>query len=219
MASTPGPDTPPKPRRVKKRWMIPLILLVLIVALLLFAYVRGTWADSKTKDPKTSADGVITQLYQEPNGRKNIRAALVIDAPPAAVWAVVSDYANHDKIFRYVSKSEAARDPDGRYHLTGVAHSSLWGDWPYDTHVSHIESAGTGEFIASWDEPSGPISVNRGSWAVKPAGGAADKTLLVYTLDVEVGGYPPFFVRNLVLDRIGKLMTDVQTAVKKRQSP
>lgn len=217
MATTPAAETPARPRRAKKRWVIPLGILVLVVGLLLFAYVRGTWADATAKNPASSADGIVTQLYQTPEGHKQVRAAVVLDYPPAAVWEVVTDYANHDKIFRYVSRSEASREPDGRYHLRGVAHSSLWGDWPYDTHLTHDETADQGRYTARWDEPSAPVTVNRGIWILERAGGDPDRTLLVYTLEIEVHPYPTFLIRNLILDRIAKLIADVQEAVKNRQ--
>jgi len=218
MATTPPTEPPPRPRHAKKRWLIPLALLVLVAALLLFAYARGTWADSTARNPTASADGIVTQLVQTPDGHKQVRAAVVLDFPPATVWEAVTDYANHDKIFRYVSRSEVSREADGRYHLRGVAHSSLWRDWPYDTHVTHEEAADQGRYAARWDEPSAPVTVNRGSWSLERAGGAPDRTLLVYTLEIEVDPYPTFLIRNLILDRIAKLVANVQDAVTKRQS-
>ena len=52
---------------------------------------------------------------------------------------------------------------------------------------------------ASWDEPTGDITVNRGSWALLPA--QAGKTLVVYTLDVEVRPFPAPLVRAVLLSR------------------
>ena len=210
---TPPAAAEPRKRRVKRRWIIPLLLVGVVAGALVIAYLRGTWADATARNPTTSADGIVTQLLQTPQGGKQVRAAVVLDHPPEQVWAVVTDYPNHDKIHRYVSKIESSREADG-YHLRGVAHSSLWGDWPYEVTVHHEESPGAGHFIARWDEPSGPIALNRGEWDVQRLPGGS--TLLVFTLEIEVPPYPTWAIRNLILDRIGKIVGDVAAAVKKR---
>jgi hypothetical protein len=218
-APTPDPPLPPpqgrpRRRRFKKRWLIPLGLLALILLALLVAYIRGTWADTVAQNPSSSAQGVIIQLYRNPEGQKQIRCALILDQSPDQVWAVVTDYANHDKIHRYVSKIEVTPKDNGSFHLLGVAHSSLWGDWPYEVHVFHEEAPELGTYRSWWDEPSGPITLNRGAWSLQPVEGG--KTLLIYTLEIEVGGYPTWLIRNLVLDRVGKVVGDVRDSVNQR---
>jgi uncharacterized membrane protein len=218
MATAPeNPTEPPEPpSRRKKRWIIPLILIGLIIIFSIWVCIRGSWADATVKNPSTSADGIITYLHQTADGHKQVRSAVVIDAPPAEVWAVVTDYPNHNKIFHYVSKIEANKEADGRYHLQGVAHSRLWGDWPYEAHVKHEQTPDKGSYRAWWDEPSEDITVNRGSWQIQPT--PDGKTLLVYTLEVEVGRYPTFLIRNLLLDRLGTVVAEVQEAVRQRHS-
>ena len=56
-----------------------------------------------------------------------------------------------------------------------------------------------GQFEASWDGPTGSVTVNRGSWTVTPMG--QGRTLLVYSLEAEIAPFPNFVVRNVQLSR------------------
>jgi uncharacterized membrane protein len=200
-AAQPPAPAPPRPapaRRLRKRLLFPLILLGLAGAALLWAYVRGTWADTVPHDPKSSAEGVVCQLYRTPEGHTPVRCAAVIDRPLDDVWKVVTDYEHYGDIFPTLRSAPVAvaRDPDGRYHLSGVA-SSVLGDWPFDIHIRHTDSPE--KKAASWDGGSGDVRLNRGSFVLTPLG--ADRTLLVYSLEVEIASYPNFLVRNLLLSR------------------
>jgi uncharacterized protein YndB with AHSA1/START domain len=206
--------TPPRRRRVKKRILIPVILLGLVLLILVWAYVRGTWADSAVRNPQTAADGTMSQLYRTPKGDVQVRCTIVVDAPPAAVWEVVRDYANHPRFLPYVSAMEVQPEADDRVHLKGTAHSRLWGDWSFAVHVSHKKVSDT-EYVASWDEPSDAMPVNRGSWTLTALG--PRQTLVVYALEVEASGYPSFFVRNLLLDRLHQVVSGLRDEVYRRQ--
>jgi ribosome-associated toxin RatA of RatAB toxin-antitoxin module len=211
--STPTPT--PGRRRVKKRTLIPVIMLGLVLALFLWAYVRGTWADTVTRNPDTSAMGAVTQLYRTPQCDVQIRSAILIDAPAASVWAVVRDYGNHPRFLPYVSAMAVQPQEGDRMYLTGVVHSRLWGDWPFAVHVDH-KTVADKEYSASWDEPSETMAVNRGGWTLTATG--PNQTLVVYTLQVEAAGYPNFFVRNLVLDRVSSVVSGLRDEVKRRQA-
>src|SRR5437870_5688072 len=156
--STPAPA--PGRRRVKKRILIPVIVLGLVIAFFLWAYVRGTWADTEARNPQTSAEGPITQLFRTPQGDVQVRCAIVIDAPAAKVWAVVRDYANHPRFIPYVSAMAVEPKEGDRVHLSGTAHSRLWGDWPFEVNVDH-KTVPDKEYVASWDEHSADLAVNR----------------------------------------------------------
>jgi uncharacterized membrane protein len=200
---------------VKKRILIPLLMLGLLVALAVWACIRGTWADTVAHDPQTTAQGPVTQLFRTPTGDVVVRCAILIDAPASQVWDVVRDYKEHPRFLPYVSAMEVEPEKDGRVYLKGTAHSRLWGDWPFDVHVNHKEVA-EGNYRASWDEPSDTMSVNRGSWEVTARG--ADQTLVVYTLQAEAAGYPSFFVRNLLLGRLPLVLRGLRDEVDRRQA-
>jgi uncharacterized protein YndB with AHSA1/START domain len=205
----------PGRRRVKKRLLIPVLVLGLLLVLLAWLYLRGTWADTTARDPQSAAAGPITQLYRTPEGDVVVRSAIRFDAPPAKVWEVIQDYPSHPQFLPYVSAMEARPEAGGRVYVTGTVHSRLWGDWPFAAYVDH-KKISDGEFVATWDEPGEGLAVNRGSWMVRAV--ERDKTLVVYTLQAETARYPNFFVRNLLLNRLGALLSGLRDEVNRRQA-
>jgi uncharacterized membrane protein len=208
------PATTPDRRRVKKRLLIPAIVLVVLVVLLLWAYLRGTWADTVARNPQTSAEGTVTQLYRTPQGEVQVRCAIVIDAPVARVWAVVHDYASHPRFLPYVSALEVQPKEGDRVYLTGSAHSRLWGDWPFAMHMNHKMDADK-KYTASWDESGDTLTVNRGSWALTAVN--PRQTLVVLTIQWEAPGYASFFIHNLLLDRLPKMLYGLRDEVNRRE--
>lgn len=198
--------------RLRKRYLVPGLFLALLGLLLLWAYVHGTWADTAVKDPTSVGQGPVTQLYQAPDGRKQVRCAVLLDAPPDEVWAVVTDYEQFDSIFPYLRDVHAEKESDGGYRFQGTVSAGIFGDWGYDTHIRHEETPG--RYVASWDEPGGELTVNRGSWQITHRDGG---TLLVYTLDVEVRHCPTFLVRDVLLDRVKAIVGAVARRVRKQQ--
>jgi hypothetical protein len=215
--STPAP-VPPAPatrRRVKKRVLIPLILLGIVLLAFVWLYIRGTWADTEVRDPKTTAEGPVTQLYYAPPAGTSVRCAVLVDAAPHEVWAVVTDYDKHSDFLPYVSEMASAKN-GANVSLVGRAHSSLWGDWDIKVLVTHREEPDKGEFAAFWDEPADDETrVNRGGWQVSGKGDG--KTLIVYNLQLEVSRYPDFLVRNILLDRVPKVVAGMRDEVLRRK--
>jgi uncharacterized membrane protein len=212
-AATPTPA--PARRRVKKRILIPAIILILLLLLLVGAYVRGTWAATEVRNPQTAAEGTRTQLYRTPQGDVQVRCAILIDAPAEKVWDTIQDYGNHPTFLPYVTEMEVEPRQEGRVHLKGVAHSRLWGDWPFDVHVDHKQVADK-HYVASWDEPNATMPINRGGWDVTGTG--PNQTLVVFNLQVEAAGYPNFFVRNVLMDRMYKVVSGLRDEVDRRQT-
>lgn len=208
-ARTPAPEPA---RRVKKRWLIPGILLGLLAVGMAWVAIRGTWADAEVRNPTSAAEGPVAQLVQEPSGRKVVRSAMIVPYPIDRVWAVVTDYDHFDQIFPYLRGTRGQHDPDGRWHMTARAGWPGVLDWAIETHITHKTSPASGnaaqpEDMASWDEPGGELLVNRGSWDLRPAG--TGETLIVYTLDIEVARFPNFMVRAALLDRVSNIMRAV----------
>jgi uncharacterized protein YndB with AHSA1/START domain len=214
--STPPAPAPPPRRRVRKRIWIPLILLGLLLLFLIVLIIRGTWSDTVEKNPSYPWSRAVTQLYRGPNGRTVVRCARVIDAPPQDVWKVVSDYANHPAFLPYLSTLTADPVAEGKVHLEGVAHSRLWGDWPFKADVVQKEAPDKGEYEALWDETNADFTVNRGGWILKPAM-KKNTTLVVFTLEIELKKYPSFLVRNILMDRLDKFVWALGDEVKRRQ--
>ena len=197
MTATDTPSTPPAPRRLRKRVAIPALVLGALLALLTALWARGTVADSVAVNPTAAAEGVVTQLHLTPEGRRVVRCATIIERPMAEVWKVVTDYAGFERVFPTVRGVSTSVEPDGR-HRFACEVSSILGTWPIDIRVRHQESAE--RCVASWDEPTGDVLVNRGSWTLSP-GSAPGQTLVVYTLDVEVRSFPDFLVRAVLVAR------------------
>src|SRR5712671_577648 len=178
---------------MKKRIVIPAVFIGVVMALLLWETVRGNWTDPQARNPSSAADGVVTQLIRTPEGRKQIRAAVIVSAPPERVWKVVTDYNHFSDVFPNLATSKGVRD----------------------LHVRHEESAP--RFVASWDEPHGAWKINRGSWVVTPHG--ASETLLEYNLELRVSPFPDFVVRAVLLDQLKPVMGTVASRVQRDQSP
>jgi hypothetical protein len=200
------------PRRARKWLAIPVLLLVVVLVLLGWAYVRGTWSEQSPYIPKSSAEGVVSQLLDTEDGRKRIRVVTVVDFTLEETWPVVTDYDHFPEIFPHVKSARAVRDDDGRYHLTVVVSTPV-GDWPLDVHVKHDEFVD--DCQALWDERSGPLPVNRGSWLVKRMGAG---TLVIYTLDLEAPPYPTFLVRAALLSGLKPVVAAVNTRLQAQRA-
>jgi hypothetical protein len=216
MDSTKSVATRP-PRRVWKWLGIPaLLLLVLVLGFLGWAYVRGTYGEQTPVVPKSSAEGVVSQLLEVADGRRPVRVATVVDFPFDDVWAVVIDYEHFAEIFPYVKSAHAieeAPDKSGRrrFHLTGTV-STLVGDWPLDAHVTHEEYEG--DCVASWKESSERLPLNSGRWFLRSMG--PDKTLVVYELELEARPYPVFLVRAALLSGLKPVVAAVDKRLRDR---
>ena len=200
------------PRPIKKRYAIPLGLLTIVFLLMIWLSIRGTWADTTPRNPVTSSEGALTQLYLAPSG-KQIRSALVIDHPIDEVWNVVTDYDHFSEIFPHVCHTDIRRESDGRFHLSGSAVANCFGTWPFEVHITHHESPK--QYIAEWAEPHLDLTVNRGSWTLTPLSG--NRTLAVYTLEAEVKQFPGFIVRSALLMRVDGVIGAVAREVARRQ--
>ena len=214
MKDTPDSIPQPPPRRIKLRIGIPAVLIGTVMALLVWGIIRGNWTDREPRNPASAADGIVTQLLPTAEGRKQIRAAVIVSASPDRVWKVVTDYDHFSDVFPNISTSKGVRDPDGRWHVTGEVRSIV-GRWPMDIHVKHEESAD--RFVASWDEPNGAWKVNRGSWVVTQHG--AGETLLEYNLELKVSPFPDFVPRAVLLGQLKPVMRAVANRAERDQPP
>jgi carbon monoxide dehydrogenase subunit G len=195
---------PPPAKRMKKRIGIPAVFIGVVVVLLTWGIIRGSWTDPEARNPSSAADGIVTQLLQTPGGQKQIRAAVIVSAAPDHVWKVVTDYEHFSDVFPNISSSKGVHDPDGRWHVTAEVHSMV-GSWPMDLHVQQEESVE--KSVASWDEPHGAWKVNRGSWVVTPHGNG--ETLLEYNLELKVSPFPDFVVRAVLLEQLKPVLRAV----------
>jgi uncharacterized membrane protein len=209
-----APPAKPQRRRVRKRIWIPSVLLAAVLIAFVWLWWRGTMADTAPRNPASVSDGVVTQLLQVNDAAIAVRSAVIVDAPPEAVWRVVSDYDSHPKFVPYIAELSSSKLDDGRVRLTGRARSRIWGDWPFEIDVVHTETPGK-SYQAEWNEKDkSGFAINRGSWKLTPAG--ERQTLLAFTKQMEVPGYPNWVVRNILLDRLGSIVRAMRDEAIKR---
>jgi uncharacterized protein YndB with AHSA1/START domain len=210
MNETPPP--PPAPPRRRRLLIAPLVLLGLLLAFLLWAFVRGTWSTTEIENPAAPEDGARSQLILRPDAHKHIRCARVVAAPPEKVWATVTAYDRFDRIFPYVSSVDSSLNRDGSTRLIGTVDAGWLGRYSFEAAVRH--DVQPSRHVASWDQPGGGLDVNRGRWEVTPLPGG--RALLVYELEVEVRQIPTFLVRALLL---GPLRRVVEAAARDAEAP
>ena len=213
--NTPTPAETPARRR--KRTYVPFILILLVILAAIGFYIRGTWTDAIERNPGKSDDGTMTQLYRQADGSVVVRCAVIVDATPKETWAVVTDYDKHNEFLPYLSKVAATKLDDGRIAVEGVAHSRIWGDWPFRSETTHVEKPDIGEFSATWSEEDKDVfKINRGGWTIKPNG--KNQTLLVFTLQIELKQYPNWIVRNVLMDRLHAILKAARDETLRRKA-
>lgn len=167
---------------------------IFAVALIAFA-VRTSLADREVKNPKTPDDGIVCQILAE-GARKPVRCAIVLDAPPDRVTAMIRDYRDYPQLFGgrgwHMDVDRADVEGDGRVHFVGRVRTRV-ASWPVDLRITH-EDRGTSH-ENRWDETS-PEGISRGHWRVEPAEGG--RTLLAYQLDLDAGRTPGFLTREFL---------------------
>jgi ribosome-associated toxin RatA of RatAB toxin-antitoxin module len=207
---TSPPTTPAPPRRRRKRWLlVPAALLALVLAAAAVAYARGTWADTRPHDPASPADGPVSQVYQAPDGGKEVRCAVLLPYPREQVWKVVTDYEHYGDFLPYLADLEVT-PAEGGCHMKGQAKSALPGWWPFEVDIRQEQTAE--RWSAGWDQPGDPVRVNKGGWVLTPAG--EGQTLLVLHLETEARGTPTFLIRNVYLHRLKEVLRAVGRRVQ-----
>ena len=220
-AAPPAPPTTPP--RVRKRVLIPGLVLVALGGLL----IRDAWRamPSSAEDPSSPDQGVHCAVRRLRDGTWPVRCVLILNQPRDKVWAVLTDYEHYPQIFPYVRTVQGKRESATRYHLDAVASSPIYSTWPFSVT---IEQAGpespTGGDVARpwalrWDEPSGKLTAERGSWILSALGAdgrtvtgaaATPKTLLAYNLDLKIAHVPRFLTTNVLLDHLPKVLLAVK---------
>jgi hypothetical protein len=206
-------EAAPKPAKKPRRWVrVPLFLLLLVLAVYGYLFVRGTWADSVPRDPATVEQRPVTQLFRDEQGRITVRSAIRLKHPRAKVWALVTDYDHYGEMLPYV-KDITAKKGDGGTVVSGKAASALSGWWDFTMTVREAKGEA---WSANWDaSPTEEIPVNRGGWTLhEPADG---ETLLELRLETEARGYPRFFLRNFFLYRLGRVLEAVKRHLDEAQ--
>jgi hypothetical protein len=187
-----------------------------LAVLLGVAVVRGSIVDRQLQNPASPADGIHCQVYEDDRGQHPVRCAMVLEATPAEVMALVHDYDHYAAVFEgrgwHVDVDHVTAEPDGRVHLVGQVRA--WpARWPLDVHVQQAVQGDV--FTDTWDEPAGYFRVNRGSWTVSPLPGG--HTLAAYALELDIPGVPAFAVRDGLLIELSSPMRRIGRRLRERR--
>ena len=154
---------------------------------------------------------------------REVRAVGEIDAPPARVFEIVTDYEHQKGNLPYVEDQKVFARSDSEVVFWTVADFPMVSrrDWVLKSRFE--KNFDTGKYRASWAPfevkdapPPGDgvirLKINTGSWTLEPLDGGA-RTRGTYYLFTDPGGSIPSFIANKANT---KALPDLFEAVRKR---
>jgi len=216
-APAPAPTTPPAAPRRRRRWLfVPLMLLLMMLVALVWAYLRGTSAETEPRNPTGPADPPVSQLYRSPEGHTTVRAAVVVARPRKKVWEVVRDFDHYgDVLGNYLKDVKAEPGDDGTRVVSGEAKSLFTGYWKFQM-TAHEDDKDAAAWRVWWKEQGdGEVRVNNGGWTLTET--APGETLLVLELEAEVRNAPTWLLRNFFLYRLREAVASVKSYVEAKK--
>jgi hypothetical protein len=195
------------PRR-RRRLLVAGALASSFLAVALAALARGTRAEDAQPDPEGALP--VCTVCRAPGGGKEVRCAARLPYALDRVWEAVTDYDHYGDICECINADEVRHEPDGLCRIDARARSLLSGEVPFAVEMRHEQNLD--EYVASWDEPSGWVEVNRGRWRLRPAG--PSETLVSLSLEVQVRGVPTFVLRNLSLHRLREVVLALERRLR-----
>jgi hypothetical protein len=194
--------------RIKKRILIPGLLLALFLFVLAFMAIRGSCAPRRFLVPAASSDGIHAQLYRRPDGRIVVRSSVVFDLPMPSIWGVLTDPSRLEATYPYLKNVRLEGAAGGPNRLTGTM-QVLWQTVPVDIDLKLVQSQGSCEI--TWEGSRAPFRANVGRWALTAL--APGSTRLTGEADIELGTFPGFLVRNHVLDQVENTLRGVASCL------
>lgn len=217
-SAAPGVGAPRSTRPRRSALLASVGSLVLLALVFVGLYVRGTRVSTTPLDPREPTARPLRQLGAGRDGPR-VEAALVLEHPLEATWAVVTDYARFGEIFEpplWTLRVDevAALEGGARHRLRGEATSRLW-SFPIDVTLEHA-TLDDGARTASWDAGEQGLAglVNRGRWVLRALG--PSRTQVLYEAEVRAPGYPAFLVNDLLLAEVGYVLMAVRDRLDRR---
>lgn len=104
-----------------------------------------------------------------------------VDAPPAAVWKVITDYGHYDRIFPNIKRAETR----AKHGATEDHYVEFDYPWPLpDKWVLNRITHDPAHYHITWHRVDGSVKEVVGSWKLLPVG---KRTLVIYTVRVDPG--------------------------------
>jgi hypothetical protein len=191
----------------RRRLLLPALLVLLIAALALGLFVRGTHALAAPREPASTSEGPVASVVRLPDGSRDVCAAIRLAYPMDEVWEVITDYDHYGDVCELIHDARMERGPDGGT-IAGLARTPLPRDVPFTIELKHEQELF--EYRSTWDQASGDVLVNRGGWIARPVG--PRETLLLIRQELQMRSVPTFLLRNLSRYRL----CEVLRAVKRR---
>ena len=168
--------------------------LLLLLVLVLVVVVRGTWASADPKNPISPEDGVTCQLFEGADGRKVVRAAVVLNQPLENVWPRLANVEQYPEMFTTIHNFQI--DP-AQPNRVKIDVQTFWGMKHLEGKMKREDSGG--KHVLTFEDLQGGADVHL--LRLTLTGHGEKQSLLVYEVDADVPGYPTFLVRNVFRSR------------------
>jgi hypothetical protein len=205
-----------------------LLPLLALAALPLASEARA----ERPWDFRTQTDGIAVYNRDTPGSPlKEVKAEGMIDSPPAAVWAVLTDIESYPKTMPYTRTTQIlGKEQDGKvvYYYTALALPIVKDrDYSLKVTLDHVPTDGSGIYRLSWvaanDFPKAPpvkdgfvrLTSVSGYWELTPKqdGKATHATYYVYT--DPASSLPTFITNKANSDTVPKVVNAVREWAKK----
>ena len=168
---------------------------------LLFVLVVPDAAANSGRDRRLAAGEVLVTTVALPSSDvPRAEARAVVDAPPAAVWRVVSDCGRFSETMPRVKASRLVRRRGDRYWCE----TTIGLPFPLDDLSSVTEGVhvtGPPRWSRRWKLVSGNYRRNEGSWELEAFGPGGRRTLVTYRIHAEPDFAVPAFVQQFGQER------------------
>jgi ribosome-associated toxin RatA of RatAB toxin-antitoxin module len=196
-------------RRV--RWSVPPLPFVLV------SLLAATWAHA---DEGRLARGEILVASRPVSGRpaeQEVVLQAVIDAPPAAVWHLVSNCRDFSRTLpRILASQEISRRGDRVVCRVVVDMPFPYADVTEVTEATHTVTKD--RWRREWRLVSGDFRENRGSWELRFFAGDPHRTLLEYHAAVVPTSWVPGWIRRAAQRRtLPQMIERLRELVKKQR--
>lgn len=150
--------------------------------------------------------GNVSVIEEQINGKTFSVAKATINATPAAVWQVLTDYGNAPRVFPQVKKAQVIEDHGNAKILKHkVASSGLPGTYEYVVEVKECPQKSL-----EWHRKSGSFKEVDGFWKLESMD-AGHSTLVTYQAHVDGGFFAP---QMIIRHQLAMDMPQVMSALK-----
>ncbi len=189
-------------------------------------------ADGPAWELRDTTDGLSIYNRRHPGSPiQEVKAEGTVDAPPAAVWAVLRDVADYPKTMPYTKTTSVLGQEQGGkilYYYTALDLPVISDrDYTLRVVVDHVPTDGSGIYQLSWTAantyPRAPpplrhyvrVSDVSGFWRLEPvAGGRA--TRVVYFVHTDpASALPNFIINKANSDAVPKVVDALREWAKK----